>query len=77
MHAVEGRHIGVAIERADFGGDVEFADTFHELVAVLSVGDQFGDRDLYKLVLLCKRSNFGTAHAEGKGGRIGHVPSER
>src|SRR5262249_8008395 len=62
MHAVERRHVGIAIERADFGGDLEFPDALHELVAVLSVGDQLGDRDLRKFMFLCKGSHFRTAH---------------
>src|SRR5262252_3247001 len=62
MHAVERRHVGIAIEGADFGGDVEFPDTFHKLIAVLSVSDQLGDRDLGKFVFLCKGGDFGTAH---------------
>src|SRR5215471_9876669 len=52
----------IAIEGADFGGDVEFPDTFHKLIAVLSVSDQLGDRDLGKFVFLCKGGDFGTAH---------------
>ena len=62
MHAVERRDIGVALERADLGLDVEFADALDQLVAVLPVGDQVGDRDLRQLVLLGEGGDLRPAH---------------
>jgi hypothetical protein len=62
MHAVEWRHIGIAVERPDLGGDVEFGDPLHQLVAVLPIGDQLGDRNLRELVPLGEGGDVRSAH---------------
>ena len=62
VDAVERRDIGIALERPDFGGDLEFGDPLHQLVAVLPVGDQFGDRDLHQFVLLREGGDVRPAH---------------
>jgi hypothetical protein len=62
MHAIERRHIGVAAERTDLGADVECAHPFDQLVAVLPVGDQLGDRHVRKLVLGGEGRDLRAAH---------------
>ena len=62
MHAVERRHIGIAVERPDLGGDMEFGDPLHQLVAVLPVGDQLGNRNLRELVLAREGGDVRSAH---------------
>ena len=59
---VERRDEGVAGQRADFGFDGKFADPLDQLVACLTVGDQFGDRDALKLLALGKSGKLGPAH---------------
>src|SRR5262245_7526292 len=62
MHAVEGRYIGIALERSDFRSDMKFADPLHQLVAALSIGNQLGDRDLHQPVFFRKGGDSWTAH---------------
>ena len=52
MHLVERGDIGVALERADLGSDLEFRDPLDQLVAGLAIGDQVRDRNSFQAVVL-------------------------
>ncbi len=62
VHLVERRHIGIAIELAGLGLDLELGDPGDELLARLAVGDQIGHRDPLQRVLPGKGADLRAAH---------------
>src|SRR5215213_2288921 len=59
---IEGRDIGKGAQLADLRRYGEFSDTFHQLVACLSIRDQISDGDALELVLLGEGGELRPAH---------------
>ena len=66
LHLVEGRHVGVALQISDLGGDGKFADPLDQLLAHLPVGDEFGDRHALQPMTFGERDDIA--------GRASRVP---
>ena len=62
LHLVVRRHVGVALQRADFRRHRKFADSLDELFPHLAIGNELGDRDLSQFVFLRKGGNFWPTH---------------
>src|SRR6516162_6619733 len=57
LDRIEGRHIGIALQRAELALNREFADALDQLVADLAVSDQLRDGNLLEPMLLGKRGH--------------------